>query len=640
MGGIKMKVDKYLETLGQSYQNEESIITEIINLQAIQNLPKGTEFFISDIHGEMAGFQHIVNTGAGIIPEKISEFFGETLTEKEQVALTKTIAYPKEALKKIKLKLNQDTYTTWCCQTISQITKLIGFCSNKYSRSKLRKRLPKKYLYLGEELIYSQQNISETPEYFMDIVKGIMDLEIGEDIIIEFSKTLKILVIDHLHIVGDIYDRGPNASGVLALLHQFPSVDFQWGNHDILWMGAFWGSQACLATLLRIATRYGYLYELEKDYGLNLRSLVQFADKNYSVNPIFCRNKNFSSLFSKVEQALLIIQLKLEGQIIQRHPEFEMDDRLFLNQVHSGSVLIDNKTIPLINECFQLVKKNSPYELTSEEKQVIADLTYSFRNSPVLKKEISLLTSKGSLYLNYNGNLLYHGCIPMKKNGEFQSFLTPENKGQKLFDFFENKIHQAYMERRKPQSTTLDFIWYCWCGKYSPLFGKDKMCTFESYFIAQSELKRESNNTYFLLREKESVCKKILKEFGLDPLSSSIINGHTPVKTKKGESPIKANARMFVIDGGLCEAYQKTTGIAGYTLLNNSYGFQLVTHLPFKNISTYLNQETKDIQLSKVVEQFLPRKKIEATTNGQLITQQILDLKKLLDYLTKKKMTG
>lgn len=244
------------------------------------------------------------------------------------------------------------------------------------------------------------------------------------------------------------------------------------------------------------------------------------------------------------------------------------------------------------------------------------------------------------MYLNYNGNLLYHGCIPTKKNGEYQSFLTPENKGQKLFDFFENKIPQAYMERRKPQSTTLDFIWYCWCGKYSPLFGKDKMCTFESYFIAQSELKRESNNTYFLLREKESVCKKILKEFGLDPLSSSIINGHTPVKTKKGESPIKANAQMFVIDGGLCEAYQKTTGIAGYTLLNNSYGFQLVTHLPFKNISTYLNQETKDIQLSKVVEQFLPRKKIEATTNGQLITQQILDLKKLLDYLTKKKMTG
>lgn len=637
-----MHEKKYLKKLSNHFPPEDEILTEIINLKAIQNLPKGTEFFISDIHGEYEGFNHMINIGSGIIKDKINLCFKEDVTESFKRELVKIIAYPSEVIAQKKATLPTHDFQNWCKQVIHYFTELIVFCSSKYSRSKLRKRLPKKYRYLGEELIYTNPNEENKSEYFASIIANIIELEIIEDVIIEFSKTLKLLVIDHIHIVGDIFDRGAEASKVIDLLEEFPSIDIQWGNHDILWLAAYCGSEACLLTLLRIATRYGYLFNLEKSYGLNLRSLFQFAEKNYEYVPAFSAKENKNRInqeaFSKVQQALLIMQLKVEGQIIQRNPEFEMSDSLYLDKLSPANTLeIDGKKCSISNPCFQLVDSEQPYELSEEEKKVITDLMYSFQHSAKLKKQMRFLYEKGGLYLTYNSNLLFHGCIPLDENGHFQSFLSEGIKGKKLMDFFETQIRNAYLKRKKPSEATLDLLWYCWCGRNSPLFGRKKMKTFESYFIADPSLQSEESNPYFSLREDKPICEKILAEFGLNSETSCIINGHTPIKTKQGESPIKAEGKLFVIDGGLSKPYQKSTGIAGYTLLNNSYGFQLVTHTPFLSINEFLSQETDYSCLTRVIDRRLPRRIIRQTTIGQEIAGRIQELISLYHYLNEEK---
>lgn len=622
--------EKYYQTLLKEFPTKQEISSEIINLQAILNLPKGTEYFISDIHGEFKGFQHIINTGSGIIREKIYECFGSQKTNEECEQLVKLISYPMEMIQIKKSQTTPIEFENWTKEIIATLIQFIVFCSSKYSRSKLRKRLPQKYIYLGEELIYASLAKKNKKIYIDKILGDIVELNIAKDVIKEFACTIKFLVIDHMHIVGDIFDRGTDAYDVLNFLTDFPSIDIQWGNHDVLWLGAFSGSEACLMTLLRIATKYGYLLELEKQYSLNLRSLFQFSEENYQVLPSFIpqsdKKKTNSKTLSKVQQALLVIQLKLEGQIILRNPEFQMDNRLFLDK-------LEELEHSLSETCFQLVDASDPFKLTLSERQVVTDLMGSFQKSTRLDKQLNFIIEKGSLYLKYNQNLIFHGCIPLNKEGDFQYFLTPDLYGKSLMDFFEDQIAKAFDFRHNPNESSLDLVWYCWCGKYSPLFGREEMKTFESYFMQSDEEKKETNNAYYHLRNQIEICDKILEEFGIAGENSCIINGHTPVIVKKGESPIKANGKLFVIDGGLSRAYQCKTGIAGYTLLNNSYGFQIVTHTPFESIDNFIHTHSGESTLTKVIDKELSRKMIEETTIGEQIKVQVNELKDLIQYL-------
>jgi len=622
--------EKYYQALLKEFPTKQEISSEIINLEAILNLPKGTEYFISDIHGEFKGFQHIINTGSGIIREKIYECFGSQKTNEECEQLVRLISYPVEMMQIKKSQTTPSEFEIWTMEIIANLVQFIVFCSSKYSRSKLRKKLPPKYVYLGEELIYASLAKKTKRTYIDKILEDIVELNIAEDVIKEFSCTIKFLVIDHMHIVGDIFDRGTDAYDVLNFLMDFPSIDIQWGNHDVLWLGAFSGSEACLMTLLRIATKYGYLLELEKQYGLNLRSLFQFSEENYQLLSLFIPHSDnktaHSNSLSKVHQALLILQLKLEGLIILRNPEFKMNNRLFLEK-------LEEIKHSLSENCFQLVNASDPFKLTRSERQVVTDLMCSFQKSTRLDKQLNFLIEKGSLYLKYNQNLIFHGCIPLSKKGEFQWFITPELYGKSLMDFFEDQIRKAFDFRHNPDESALDLVWYCWCGKYSPLFGREEMKTFESYFMRSDEEKKETNNAYFQLRNQDEICDKILREFGIDGEHSCIVNGHTPVIAKKGESPIKANGKLFVIDGGLSRPYQCKTGIAGYTLLNNSYGFQIVTHTPFESINKFIHSHSGDSTLTKVINRDLPRKTIEETTIGEQIKVQVNELKDLLQYL-------
>ncbi len=625
-----MYKEKYYQTLLKEFPTKQEISSEIINLQAILNLPKGTEYFISDIHGEFKGFQHIINTGSGIIREKIYECFGAKKTNEECEQLVKLISYPMEMMQIKKSQTTPIEFENWTKEIIAILVQFIVFCSSKYSRSKLRKRLPQKYIYLGEELIYASLAKKNKKIYIDKILGEIVELNIAEDVIKEFACTIKFLVIDHMHIVGDVFDRGADAYDVLNFLTDFPSIDIQWGNHDVLWLGAFSGSETCLMTLLRIATKYGYLLELERQYSLNLRSLFQFSEEYYqalpSFNPQVARKTPNSKSLAKVQQALLIIQLKLEGQVILRNPEFQMDNRLFLNKLEEIEQFLSEN-------CFQLVDSADPFKLTESECQVVKDLMGSFQKSTRLDKQLNFIIEKGSLYLKYNQNLIFHGCMPLNKDGDFQYFLTPDLYGKSLMDFFEEQIIKAFDSRHNPNESALDLVWYCWCGKYSPLFGREEMKTFESYFMQSDEEKKETNNAYFQLRNQVEICDKILEEFGITGEDSCIVNGHTPVMVKQGESPIKANGKLFVIDGGLSRPYQCKTGIAGYTLLNNSYGFQIVTHTPFESINNFIHSRSGDSTLTKVIDKDLPRKTIAETTIGEQIKVQVNELKDLIPYL-------
>lgn len=626
--------EKYYQSLLKEFPSKKEITAELINLQAILNLPKGTEYFISDIHGEFEGFQHIINTGSGIIREKIGECFGDELSKTEREELEKLIAYPSEVMD-LKKDVYFEDYKTWIRNAIQNLVQLMIYCSSKYSRSKIRKRLPSKYIYLAEELIYASLANKNKEDFVNKILDDIITLETAEDVIVGFSNTIKFLVIDYIHIVGDIFDRGTKAYDVINFLMDFPSIDIQWGNHDVLWIGAFSGSDACLITLLRIATRYGYLFSLEKQYSLNLRSLFQLAEEYYEEIEEFKPKENKRNIdlnaFSKVQQALLIMQLKLEGKIILRNPEFKMNNRLFLNRLNK----IEDT---LVNNCFQLVDRENPFELTPLENQVCNDLGLSFRKSTRLNRQLKFIVDNGSLYSKYNNNLLFHGCIPMNKDGSFQPFLSQNLYGKSLMDFLGSHIRKVFNAVDKLDKYSLDLVWYCWCGRSSPLFGREEIKTFETYFYADEEAKKEIGNAYYELRNDEIICEKILQEFGLFNEEACIVNGHTPVLVKNGESPIKANKRLFVIDGGLSQPYQQKTGIAGYTLLNNSYGFQIVAHSPFMNIEHFLKTNTGSPNLTRVVEGELPRTLIKDTTIGQQITVRINELKNLLAYIRDKEL--
>ena len=603
---------------------KQAILTELINLEAILNLPKGTELYLRDIHGEFAAFDYILRSCAGNLKLKITECFKEQLNDSEINQLTLLITYPEEAIQYPRHYpfYNKDYQE----RVIRQLITLLSFVSTKYTRSKVRKKFPEEYAYILEEFIYTDLQYNDQADYFKNMIHYLIELDEAIPFILKVAPVIQNLIIDHIHIVGDIFDRGKEADLVMERICHLPSVDIQWGNHDLLWMGAYAGNAACLCHLLRIATRYQYLYDIEKAYGINLRPLFLFAEKTYHANPAFTPKGKLDAdqlILEQVHQALSIMQFKLEGQIATRRPELKMDMYDVLSKVdyENNTIDIDGQTYKIENPCFQTVNSKQPLQLTEAEQAVLESLMYSFQHSLKMKKHMEFLMKHGSMYLIYNQHLLYHGCIPLAQSGELINFTVGNDsyQGAALLEFFEKHLKESFRNLNTHEDFATDLSWYAWCGPFSPLFGKHKMTTFERYFIKDKKTHLERKNAYYQYRDSEKICQLILEAFGLNPEFSRIINGHTPVKTTKGESPVRGNGHLFVIDGGLSKAYQKQTGIAGYSLLNNSYGFQIVTHQPFISTDYLFNQQTDMTAIKRVVDKVAKRTLIKDTTIGQEI---------------------
>ena len=636
---------KYLDLLSQKFDSAEKLATEIINLESILELPKGTEHFVSDLHGEYESFQHVLRNGSGNVRAKINDIFEDKLSQQEINDLAALVYYPEE-----KLKLEKNNFDSigklnvWYITTIELLIELITYCSSKYTRSKLRKALPEQFVYIIEELLYKSNEFHNKKPYYETLVNQIIELEQSDDLIIGLSYTVQRLVVDHLHVVGDIYDRGPKPDKIMDTLINYHSVDIQWGNHDVLWIGAYAGSKVCLANLLRICARYDNLDIIEDAYGINLRPLLTLAEKYYDgENPAFkpkkrpdkeaSLTKREESQITKIHQAIAMIQFKLEMPIIKRRPSFEMEERLVLEKIdyNKNEITVYGKTYPLKDTCFQTVDPNDPAKLLPEEEEVVDKLLLSFQQSEKLRRHMSFLMREGKLYLPYNGNLLIHGCIPVDENGEMEAFEIEgeELSGRELLDVFEYHVRKAFDHKDITDDISTDLVWYLWTGKYSSLFGKRAMTTFERYFIEDKVSHKEEKNPYYHLREDVDMIRKMLKDFGLNPDEGRIINGHTPVKEIDGEDPIKADGKMLVIDGGFSKAYQSTTGIAGYTLLYNSFGMQLVAHQEFNTKEKVLSDGTDELSVKRVVDEELQRKKIRDTNVGKELQDQI-DILKIL----------
>lgn len=638
---------RYLNLLSKQYPTIAEACTEIINLQAILNLPKSTEHFMTDIHGEYESFNHVLRNGSGNIKRKITEVFGDLLSEKEIKSLATLIYYPEQKLEII--HNNEENIDEWYKITIYRLVVICRKAAFKYTRMKVRKALPKDFAYIIEELMHQDPEEHDKEEYYNEIIQTIIRIGRADEFIIAMSKLIQRLVIDRLHIVGDIFDRGPGADIVMETLLNYHAVDIQWGNHDVLWMGAAAGSEACIATVIRICTRYANLDTIEDGYGINILPLATFALEFYKnddciqfkpkIDEEVVYTENDLKLIAKMHKAISIIQFKLEGQIIKRRPHLCMEDRLLLDKINydDGTININGKTY-ILNDCnFPTINPANPYDLTLEEKELTKRLKSSFINSEKLQKHIRFLYASGSMYLKYNSNLLFHGCIPMNEDGSFKEVQIGSSgmsyKGKSYFDRLEILVREGYFHKNNPEAKQygMDMMWYLWTGADSPVFGKDKMTTFERYFIDDKKTHVENRNPYFKLEDNEDMCKIIFEEFGLNPCESHIINGHVPVKIKKGESPIKANGKLLTIDGGFSRAYQNTTGIAGYTLIYNSYGLILVSHDPFESTQKAIEEEKDIHSTTMVVEKEVERKRVRDTDDGKKLNSQIKDLEMLLD---------
>jgi fructose-1,6-bisphosphatase-3 len=637
---------RYLKLLSKQYPTIASACTEIINLQAILNLPKGTEHFLSDIHGEYESFNHVLRNGSGNIKRKIREVYGDIMSDKEIKSLATLIYYPEQKLEIIHKE--EENIDDWFRITIYRLVVISRKAAFKYTRMKVRKALPKEFAYIIEELMHKGPE-EDKEEYYSEIINTIIKIGRADEFIIAMAKLIQRLVIDRLHIVGDIFDRGPGADIVMETIMNYHTVDIQWGNHDALWMGAASGSEACIATVIRICARYANLDTIEDGYGINMLPLATFAldyygdDECIQFKPkvesdIVYSDKDLK-LISKMHKAISIIQFKLEGEIIKRRPHFRMDDRLLLDKINyeEGTINLNGKIYQLNDKNFPTVDPKNPYALSTEEKELIEKLKSSFLNSEKLQKHIRFLLTNGSMYLKFNSNLLYHGCIPVNEDGTFKKVQIGSSgksySGKAFFDRLEILVREGYFHKNNPEAKQygMDITWYLWTGADSPLFGKDKMTTFERYFIDDKETHKEKKNYYFKLEDNEEMCRRIFEEFGLNPECSHIVNGHVPVKSKSGESPIKANGKLIVIDGGFSRAYQGTTGIAGYTLIYNSYGLLLVSHDPFESAQKAIEEE-KDIHSTiMVLEKEVERKRVKDTDAGEIMKTQIKDLEMLLD---------
>ena len=629
---------KYLELLSKTFKNIAETSTEIINLQAIMNLPKGTEHFMTDIHGEYEAFNHVLRNGSGTIRNKIEEAYGNKLTENDKKELASIIYYPKE---KVELMQNRDNFNVdkWMITIIYRLIEVCKVVCSKYTRSKVRKAMTKDFEYILQELLYEKKELANKKEYFDSIVDTIISIDRGKEFIIAICNLIQRLNIDHLHIVGDIYDRGPFPHLIMDTLAEYNNLDIQWGNHDILWIGAALGNKACIANVIRICCRYNNNDILEEAYGINLLPFATFAMKYYGNDP--CKRFRAkegvdSDLIAQMHKAMSIIQFKVEGLYSERNPELEMSSRESLKHIDykKGTINLNGVEYPLNDTNFPTINPENPLELLEEEAELLDKLQASFLGSEKLQKHMQLLFAKGGMYLKYNSNLLFHACIPMEPNGEFSKLYVEDGyyKGKALMDKIDNIVRQAYYDRKNVEVNKKhrDFIWYLWAGRLSPLFGKDVMKTFERYFIDDKSTHKEIKNPYHKLINDEKICDKIFEEFALNPRTSHIINGHIPVKVKEGESPIKANGKLLIIDGGFSRAYQSTTGIAGYTLTYNSYGMKLASHLKFISKEAAIKDGTDMISSHIIVETKSKRMKVKDTDIGKNIQTQINDLKKLL----------
>ncbi|EAA0348946.1 fructose-1,6-bisphosphatase [Listeria monocytogenes] len=636
---------KYLHLLAKEYPTIAKTATEIINLEAIMNLPKGTEHFLSDVHGEYSAFEQVLRNGSGVVKRKIRDIFGAELDDAEINSLSTLIYYPEEKMDLIASE-TEDLHA-WYRTTLFRLIELCQYVASKYTRSKVRKAMPEDFAYILEELLHENYNEDDKKLYYEEILQHIISLGRAEEFISALSRLIQQLVVDHLHIVGDVYDRGPYPDKIMDTLMNYHSLDFQWGNHDILWMGAASGSRVCAANVIRISARYLNLDILEDSYGISLRPLALFADEVYKDDP--CKyfqpknedNTDYSNAeitqIARMHKAISIIQFKLEGEIINRRKEFNMEHRLLLQFIDykKGTIQLKGKTYQLLDTHFPTIDPENPYTLTDGEKDLIEKITASFKNCRRLQKHVQFLYSKGSMFLTYNGNLLYHGCIPLHEDGTFMEMKLRGEKyaGRALLEQFEILTREAYVRPpgTKEKKYACDIVWYLWTGAISSLFGKSEMTTFERYFVAEKETHKEEKNPYYKLRNDEFICKQILEEFGLDGECGHIINGHTPVKEGKGESPIKASGKMLVIDGGFAKAYHKETSLAGYTLLFNSYGLQLVSHQPFTTKEDAIKNETDILSTRQVIEMEINRKRVRDTDIGAKLSEQAEDLKVLLD---------
>ncbi|MGN1377722.1 MAG: fructose-1,6-bisphosphatase [Dorea sp.] len=638
---MKKLEERYLERLSQLYPTIAKASTEIINLQAILNLPKGTEHFLTDIHGEYEAFSHVLKNGSGSVRRKIDDVFGNTMSSREKQTLATLIYYPKEKMDRI--KKTEENMEDWYKITLYRLIEVCKRTASKYTRSKVRKALPPDFAYVIEELITEKSEITDKESYYNSIVNTIIEIGRAEKFIIALCELIQRLTVDHLHIVGDIFDRGPGPHIIMDKLMGYHSVDIQWGNHDVLWMGAAAGQRGCIANVIRICARYGNLDILEEGYGINLLPLATFAMSTYRDDPCECfklkghPNYNPSEMMMdiKMHKAISVIQFKVEGQIIKKNPGFKMEKRNLLHHIdyEKGTIELDGQEYELLDKNFPTIDPKKPYALTREEEDIMERLERAFTNCEKLQSHMKFLLNKGGLYKVYNGNLLYHGCVPLNEDGSLKKVRLYGHtyKGKSLYEILESYVRKGfYAVDPKERERGKDMMWYIWLSENSPLFGKDKMATFERYFLAEKETHKEKKNAYYRLLEDEKVINNILKEFGLPSEGSYIINGHVPVKSKDGENPIKCGGKVLVIDGGFSRAYQKETGIAGYTLIYNSYGLILAAHEPFESTEAAIEKESDIHSDSTVVERVLERKKVGDTDTGRELKEQIEDLEVLM----------
>lgn len=638
---------KYLRSMSVNYPTIAAASTEIINLHAILQLPKGTEHFISDVHGEYEQVLHTLRTGSGAIRGKINDVFGNTISTRDKKRLAALIYYPEAKLKDVKEEHGDDEeyMDDWYKITLNRLIMVSKECAQKYTRSKLRKCLPKDFSYILEEMLSENNRVEAKEDYYNEIFDTIIRINRADAFVVALANLIQRLVVDHLHVIGDIFDRGPGAHIIMDHLMKHHNVDFQWGNHDIVWMGAASGHEACIANVIRLSARYNNLAVLEEGYGINLIPLARFALDTYKDDSCLCfsvhakeeeQEKEEIELNMKMHKAISIIQFKLEGQLINRRPEFNMEKRNLLDKINyeTGIITIEGKEYQLKDCNFPTVDPANPYELSPEEESLMRRLKKAFINCEKLQKHIRFLFAHGSLYLAYNSNLLYHGCVPLNEDGSFRKVKIGKYtySGKALYDVLEYFARKGYYEQENKEDHYYgqDILWYIWSNENSPVYGKEKMATFERYFLDDKQLQQEKKDYYYQLIENEEVVDHILEEFGLDPKSSHIINGHMPVELKKGESPIRCNGRVMIIDGGFSKAYQGKTGIAGYTLIFNSRGLTLVSHEPFTSMEDVVKRGVDIHSSTQVVHRSSNRVSVAKTDTGKNIKEKIHDLEELL----------
>lgn len=632
-----------LKNLSKQYPDVKSATEEIVNLSAILSLPKGTEYFLSDLHGENDAFIHMLKSASGVIRNKIDDIFGPSLSTDERDALGGLVYNAKAEIKR--RKASEEDFDKWCKTAIKQLTQILKSVTNKYTQSKVRKRLPKQYAYIIDELLHADSKYN-MGDYYVKIIDTLVECEEAEDFIIEMTECISNLAVDKLHIIGDIWDRGAAPDKIMDYLMKYHDVDFQWGNHDMLWMGAATGSWSCITNVLRINIKYNNFDMMEVGYGINLRPLASMAEKMYADDPCLAwMPKTIEAnqydpiddeLAAKMNKAISICQFKVEGQRIMAHPEYELDNRLLLDKIdyEKGTISLPIGEYPLLDTNFPTIDPKNPYKLSDEEQAMLEAIEPGFTQNAKLQQHIRFLFTHGALYTIVNGNLLFHGCIPMNEDGSFRE-ITIDGKtlsGKAYMDYLDKIVREAYFNPQNFEEIGYngDIMWNLWLSATSPLFGKDQMTTLERCLIGDKKTHKEHTVPYYKLIEKEEICNKILVEFGLDPDKSIVLNGHVPVKIKDGESPIKGGGKLFIIDGGMSKAYQKTTGIAGYTFFINSNYMALAEHKPYSPLKADGTQVFHSPEIS-IVRKMKNRILVVDTDLGKELLREREELRALVD---------